>query len=385
MNEILGAKITSAVRRACKSEKPLSLCEPYFIGNEKQYLINCIDTNFVSYVGEYVVKFEKALTEYTGAKHALALVNGTCALQMAIIGAGVLSGEEVLLPTFTFIATANAVSHCNAIPHFIDIEPDFLGICPIKLLEYLKDIAIIKNDGFTYNKNTGRKIVALVVMHTFGFPVHMAPLMQIAKEYNLQLIEDAAQSLGSFENGVHTGNFGIASSLSFNGNKIITTGGGGAVITNDDAVAKKIRHISTTAKKLVPYHFVHDEIGYNYRMSNINAALGCAQMESLELFLANKRNLTERYKEAFKEIDEVKLLTEKAGTSSNYWLNVIVLKEDWDLQKILEYTNKNGIGTRAAWNLLHMLPMYQNNPRANLDISKKMFQRVLNIPSSSFL
>lgn len=378
-------KLEECIRKSCGTEKPLTLYEPYFISNEKKYLSLCIEENYVSYIGKYVKEFEESLKRFIGVKHAIAMVNGTSALHIALIASGIKSDEEVLLPSFTFIATANAVSYIGAIAHFIDIEDKFLGICPNKLEEYLTEIIVQKN-GLSYNKVTNRRISAIILTHTFGFSSYGIKIQEIARKYNLIFIEDAAQSLGSFEENIHTGNFGIAGALSFNGNKIITTGGGGAVVTNDDAIAAKVYHLSTTAKKNILYHYVHDEIGYNYRMPNINAAVGCAQIEVLNTFLQNKRNLSERYFFNLRELEEINFLTEREGTKANYWLNTIVLNNNIDLNEILEFLNQNGIGARAAWQPLHTLSCYKDNPRSNsLFVTENMFKRVINIPSSAFL
>jgi perosamine synthetase len=335
----------------------------------------------VSYLGEYVKKFEQSIKSFTNAKHAIAIVNGTCALHIAMICSGVQRNEEVFVPSFTFVATINAISYVGAIPHFIDIDPSHCVICPIKLQEYLEKIAVIKSDGFTYNASTGRKITAIVVMHTFGHPVDLEPISIIAKKYNLVLIEDSAQSLGSFYKGVHTGNFGLVGIFSFNGNKIITTGGGGAIITNDDAIAKKIMHISTTAKKAIPYRFVHDEVGYNYRMPNINAAVGLAQMECLSQILERKRNIAHKYNELFSKIKEITFLIERKESIANYWLNAIILKDATALEEVLKTTNESGIQTRPAWNLMHTLPMYLTCPKSDLSVSEDIASRLINIPS----
>ncbi|MCB1178723.1 MAG: LegC family aminotransferase [Leptospiraceae bacterium] len=361
----------------------VSLHEPFFTGNENKYIKECIDTGWVSYLGKFVDKFETQLSEYTGLKHSLAMVNGTSALHIALILAGIKKEDEVLIPTLTFIATANAVSYCNAIPHFIDSEEETLGIDPLKLEEYLNEISILKDDG-CINKYTNRKIKALIVMHAFGHPALLDEILEVCNKYKIILIEDAAESLGSYYKGKHTGNWGLISVLSFNGNKILTTGGGGAILTNDSEVAKRGKHLSTTAKVPQPFFFEHDEIGYNYRMPNVNAAIGCAQMEKLSGFIESKRKLTEKYSKNFESIKGIKLLKEPKNAKSNYWLNVLLLdKENIKFRdEILNKSNKEGIMTRPAWNLMHLQKMYKDCPRMDLSVAENLQPRIINIPSS---
>ena len=382
-------KFVDKLRKILKQENnnfiPLHI--PIFEGNEINYVTDCIKSNFVSSVGEYVNKFEKVISEYTGAKYAILTVNGTSALHVALLLSGVERNDEVLMPALTFIATTNAVSYIGAIPHFVDVDEKTLGIDSSKLEEYLNKITIIKEDGYCYNKVTNRRIKAIVPMHTFGHPVDMDKLLQVAKKYNLEIVEDAAESLGSFYKGVHTGNFGKLSAISFNGNKIITTGGGGCIITNDEELAKKAKHITTTAKIPHPWEYEHDMIGYNYRMPALNAALGLAQIEKLPEFIEKKRNLAQKYQEIFDGSKEFKFFTEPDYAKSNYWLNAIILNKGYENLRdtILKETNENGIMTRPVWKLMHHLEMFKNCPQMDLSVSESLEKRIINIPSSAYL
>lgn len=381
-------KIISAIKSVIhpKKEGAVALHEPYFNGNEWKYVKDCIDSTWVSYVGKYVDRFEEMIANYTGARKAVAVVNGTAALQIALKVAGVKSGDEVLIPALTFVATANAVVHCGAIPHFVDSEEKTLGLDPHKLKDYLREIAQIDANGCK-NKKTGNRITTVIPMHTFGHPVDLDPLTEVCNKYKLIIIEDAAESLGSFYKGKHTGNWGKLSILSFNGNKTITTGGGGAIITNDEELAKLAKHLTTTAKVPHRWEFRHDHIGYNYRLPNINAALGCAQMEQLPGFLKKKRTLAERYQKAFQYIEGIKFFTEPPNAKSNYWLNVLLLdKADIKQRdKILEKTNDEGIMARPAWTLMNKLAMFKEAPKMDLSIAQRIEQRLINIPSSTTL
>ncbi len=362
------------------------LHEPKFDQLEKKLLNQCIDSSFVSSVGEYVNIFEKMLEEFTGCKRAIALVNGTSALHLALKVLGIKPNEEIICPSLTFVATANAISYLKAKPHFVDINESTLGIDPIALEIWLDQIIIEKN-GRSINKNTGRIISAIIPMHTFGHPVEISSILDIAKRFKLKVIEDAAESLGSFYKDKHTGTFGKASILSFNGNKIITTGGGGALLTNDEKIADFAKHISTTAKVKHQWKFIHDQIGFNYRLPNLNAALGCAQMKKLPLFIKSKRNLYLKYSEVFKSIEGISLFCEPQNSRSNYWLQTLILEKKYqnELKNILSYTNKLGIMTRPAWELLNHLDMYKDCPRAPLPIAESLSKRIINIPSSSYL
>lgn len=363
-----------------------ALHEPFFKGNEWAYLKECLDSRWVSSLGEYVPLFEKRLEEFIGIKHAIAVVNGSAALHIALLLLGVSPGEEVLIPALTFVATANAVRYCGAIPHFVDCETRTLGLDSFKLGEYLEQIAEIRNEG-CFNKKSGRPIKAVIPMHTFGQPVDMEPLLEVCPRYRLKLIEDAAESLGSYYQGKHTGKMGQVSILSFNGNKIVTTGGGGAVITDDDYLARLARHLSTQAKLPHPWLYFHDRLGFNYRMPNINAALGCAQMEQLPGFIKQKRELAGRYQEAFADVFGVKVFKEADFARSNYWLNVLLLDEEYSGQRdnLLELTNSQGIMTRPAWTLMPELPMFKDCPHMDLAGAESLARRIINVPSSAFL
>jgi perosamine synthetase len=359
---------------------------PVFSGNEEKYLVDCVRSNFVSSVGEYVDRFEGMLAEFTGAASAVVAVNGTAALQVALRLVGVEPNDEVLIPALSFVATANAVSYIGAVPHFVDVEEKTLGIDPEALDEYLSHTVTIK-DGQACNARTGRRIKAVVPMHTFGHPVDMDPLLESAKRYKIEVVEDAAESLGSYYKGVHTGNFGRIAALSFNGNKIITTGGGGAIITNDETLAKTAKHMTTTAKVPHRWEYMHDMVGYNFRMPALNAALGCAQLEQLPGFIEKKRRLAGYYEEAFAGLEGVRFFTEPEYAKSNYWLNVLLLDTpDLSLRdEILRKTNESGIMTRPVWRLLSTLDMYKECPSMELPVSRHLERRIINIPSSADL
>lgn len=361
----------------------LPLHEPHFSGKEWAYVKECLDTGWVSSVGKFVDRFEEDLAAYTGVKRAIAVVNGTAALHICLLLAGVKSNDEVLIPTLTFIATANAVFYCGAIPHFVDSEERTLGVDPHKLNDYLDKIAEQREDG-CYNRQTGRCIKAIVPMHTFGHPVDLDPLEDVCQRFNITLIEDAAESLGSFYKGRHTGQRGLVSALSFNGNKTITTGGGGAILTNDEALGRLAKHITTTAKVPHRWEFNHDMVGYNYRMPNINAALGCAQLEQLPAFLVAKRGLAERYQQAFSNISGIRYFSEPANSQSNYWLNTLLLdkKTAGCRDDLLQVTNDAGVMTRPAWTLMHKMPMFSGCPKMDLTDAESLENRLINIPSS---
>ncbi len=361
----------------------IPLHEPFFFKNEWEYIKECLDTGWVSSAGKFVEIFELRLAEYTGTKYAVATVNGTAALHVCLKLVDVQPNDEVLIPALTFVATANAVTYCNAIPHFVDSNEATLGLCPEKLKSYLKDIADLQGKQCV-NRFTQRRVKAVVPMHTFGHPVDLDPLLEVCNQYHLELVEDAAESLGSFYKGKHTGNWGAASALSFNGNKILTTGGGGAIITNDEEIAKLAKHLTTTAKIPHRWEYVHDQIGYNYRLPNINAALGCAQLEQLPWFLAQKRTLAEKYQEAFEHVEGIRFFTEPGFATSNYWLNVLILDKYYmsERNNLLQLTNDQGIMTRPAWNLLHHLPMFADCPRMELEVAESLQQSLINLPSS---
>ena len=372
--------------RTVLGEGTHALHEPHFKGNEQRYVQECIASTFVSSVGQYVDRFERQLAAYTGARRAVAVVNGTAALQVALLLAGVEAGDEVLVPALTFVATANAVHYLGATTHFVDSSTETLGLDPVALKDWLKYIGERTPDG-TRNRETGRRIRAIVPMHTLGHPCDLDGLLALAQDYQLQLVEDAAESLGSYYHGRHTGTFGVLGTLSFNGNKTITTGGGGAILTNDERLADQAKHLTTTAKKPHRWEYIHDEVGYNFRMPNLNAALGCAQLEHLPDFLTSKRRLTEMYLQAFADLPQVQLMTEPAGCQSNYWLQTLILDETVADQRdaILETTNDAGFMTRPAWKLLSKLKPYENCPHAPLPIAESLVQRIINMPSSARL
>ena len=379
----LAPNIYKALRQVLPTEDYIPLHEPSFSGNEWKYVKDCLDTGWVSSVGKYVDRFERDLEVYTGIKHAVATVNGTAALHLCLELIGLQPYDEVLLPALTFVATANAVCYCKAIPHFVDSTEETLGLCPYKLNDYLGDVAEIKS-GECINRQSKRRIKAVVAMHTFGHPVDLDPLVEVCKKYHLDLVEDAAESLGSYYKGHHTGNWGVLSAMSFNGNKIITTGGGGAVLTNDTNLAKRAKHLTTTAKVEHRWEYIHDHIGYNYRLPNINAALGCAQLEQLPKYLKSKRILAQRYQKVFEKVEGVRFYTESKDTHCNYWLNVLLLDESLALERdsILAMTNDKKIMTRPAWKLLSNLPMFKDHPKMNLNIAESLEKRLVNLPSS---
>ena len=359
----------------------IPLHAPTFVGNEKKYLMDCIDSTFVSSVGEYVDRFEEMMCEITGAEHAIAIVNGTNALHLSLILAGVEEGDEVLTQSLTFVATANAIKYCNAIPNFVDVDEDTLGLSPSKLETYLNNIAELR-DGICYNKISNNKISGCVPMHTFGLPMKIDELLEVCSKFNIPVIEDAAESLGSLYNDKHTGTFGTIGVFSFNGNKIVTSGGGGAIVTNNEALAKKAKHLSTQAKIQHRWEYRHDHIGYNYRMPNINAALLCAQLEKLPFYVKNKRELSDKYFEFFKKYPEVEFIREITDSKSNYWLNAIKLEDRSKRDDFLEYTNNNAVMTRPIWCLMSDLEMFKNCPKSDLSASEDLSNRIVNIPSS---
>ncbi|MDC3408812.1 LegC family aminotransferase [Burkholderiales bacterium] len=375
-----------AALRSVVGEKKSPLHEPLFLGNEWVYVRECLDSGFVSSIGKFVDRFEADLASYTGSRYAIAVVNGTAALHVALLLAGVEQGDEVLVPALTFVATANAVTYCGASPHFVDSEVGTIGIDVARLRDYLAKLGEIR-DGACINKQTGRIIRALVPMHTFGHPGDIDGLLAVAKDFKLALVEDAAESLGSMYHGRHAGTFGETGILSFNGNKIITTGGGGAILTNDQDLAKKAKHITTTAKLPHPWSYIHDQIANNYRMPNLNAALGCAQLEQIEGFLENKRKLYFAYAKAFSDVKGVQLVSEPEGARSNYWLQALLLEPEFlparDL--ILSTTNAVEISTRPAWTPMHDLSHFQSCPKMDLSIANNLSQRLINIPSSAGL
>ena len=359
----------------------IPLHEPRFFGKEKEYLLDAIDSTFVSSVGKYVDQFEDMMTEITGAKYAIAMVNGTSALHLSLLLAGVESDDEVVSQPLTFVATANAISYCNAIPHFVDVDRETLGLSPSKLKKHLLEVAEMRA-GVCYNKLTNRRIAACVPMHTFGLPLYIDELVAVCDEYNIAVIEDAAESLGSYYKEQHTGTFGLMGTFSFNGNKTVTCGGGGAIITNDETLAKRAKYLSTQAKVPHKWDYIHDEIGYNYRMPNLNAALACAQLLQLSLYLESKRELSDMYYEFFKTDKDITVMREVASAESNYWLNGLVLSDRKRRDLFLEETNANGVMTRPIWQLMNKLEMFKDSPKGNLSNSEWLADRVVNITSS---
>ena len=357
---------------------------PSFCGNEKRYLSDCIDSTFVSTVGPFVAEFEAKIAEYTRAKRVIAVVNGTSALHLALKIIGVEANDEVLIPALTFIATANAVTYLGAVPHFVDVDRITLGIDPEALEEWLKNIGEWSQDGLR-NRATGRRIRALVPMHTFGNPCEMEGLLAVADRYNLRVVEDAAEGLGSFYRGCHVGTGGQLGCLSFNGNKIITTGGGGAIVTNDDELANYAKHLSTTAKIPHKWEYDHDQIGFNYRLPNLNAALGCAQLEQLESVLVAKKRLHKRYEVLFNKYSDLELYSEPTYCESNHWLETLILSEELEEHRddILSALNRAGFACRPAWRLLSQLAPFKSCPSAPTECSKILARRIINLPSGA--
>tara|TARA_B100000035_G_C21035398_1_gene570649 strand:+ start:677 stop:1828 length:1152 start_codon:yes stop_codon:yes gene_type:complete len=358
----------------------IPLHRPLFKGNEKKYLDECIDTNFVSSVGKRVEEFEKKFANLTGSKYAIATVNGTNALYIAIKVAGIKYGDEIISQALTFVATCNAIAYSGANPIFIDVDKDTLGMSPTALENFLKKNADRHTRG-SYNKQTGKKIAACIPMHSYGFPCRIKEISDICSEWGITVIEDAAESLGSYVGKKHTGTFSLMSSFSFNGNKIITTGGGGMIITDNFKLAKKAKHIVTTAKVSHPYEYIHDEIGYNYRMPNLNASLGCAQLEKLDEFLFEKKKIAMYWKNFFKKRN-INCIHPLKGNKANNWLNTIVLKSKKDKEFFLKQTNKNGVMTRPTWRLMSELKMFKRCQNDGLKNSLWLQDRVVNIPSS---
>jgi aminotransferase in exopolysaccharide biosynthesis len=373
--------ITEMIRDQFDSSEFIPLHAPKFGGNEKKYLNECIDTTYVSSVGAFVDLFEKKMCEITGAKYAIAIVNGTNALHLALILAGVQPGDEVLTQPLSFIATANAISYCNAHPHFVDVDKETLGLSPSACRKHLQEVAEIRN-GNCYNKITNRRISACVPMHTFGLPMYIDELKELCDEYHIPIVEDAAESLGSYYKDRHTGTFGLLGTFSFNGNKTVTCGGGGAIITNDEALAKRAKHLSTQAKVPHAWEFVHDEIGYNYRMPNLNAALACAQLEQLNEFVENKRNLSGAYESFFRNLEGVQFVKEIPGAKSNYWLNAIIFDTMQARDHFLEFSNRNEVMTRPVWQLMNKLVMFKDCFKSDLSQAEWLAERIVNIPSS---
>ncbi|MCB0697839.1 MAG: LegC family aminotransferase [Chitinophagaceae bacterium] len=374
-------EVVAYIREVFKTpEGFIPLHAPYFGGNEKKYLADTIDSTFVSSVGAYVNRFEEMMAKITGAKYAVATTNGTVALQLSLIVAGIQQGDEVITQPLTFVATANAIAHGNATPVFVDVDRDTMGLSPDALEKFLEENATIK-DGAAYNNKTGKRIAACIPMHTFGFPCRIDKIVEICDRWHITVIEDAAESLGSYYNSKHTGTFGKLGTFSFNGNKTVTCGGGGAIVTDDEALAKRAKHISTTAKVPHAWEFVHDEVGYNFRMPNLNAALACAQLEQLDAILANKKELAELYQHFFAGTD-IGFVTAKKGSIANNWLNCVILKDLGQRNAFLEATNNTGVMTRPIWQLMNKLAMYQYCQCGDLSNALWLEDRIVNIPSS---
>ena len=376
-------EIIDFIRKTFNTDKFIPLHEPRFIGNEKKYLNDCIDSTFVSSVGQYVDRFEKDFAKIVGSKYAVATVNGTAALHISLILAGVKRDDEVITQPITFVATCNAISYIGATPVFTDVDLDTMGLSLQALKNFLEaNCEIIDNK--CINKTTSRQVKACVPMHTFGHPCKIDEIKEICDAWHIVLVEDAAESLGSYYKGRHTGTFGKVGAFSFNGNKIVTSGGGGAIVTDDENLAKRAKHITTTAKIPHSYEYVHDEAGYNYRLPNLNAALLVAQLEQLDKFLISKRDLADKYKEFFSNRN-IKFVEEPKNSKSNYWLQTIIFDDVGQRDEFLEFSNKNGVMTRPIWRLMNELDMYRNCQKANLENAKFLEQRVVNIPSSVIL
>lgn len=375
------SKTIGFIKEVFGNQEFTPLAVPMFAGNEKKYMEECIDTTFVSSVGKFVDRFENDMAAYAGCKKAVVCVSGTNALHMSMMLVGVERDDEVLTQALTFIATCNAISYIGAHPVFIDVDMSTMGLSPDALKDWLVKNAEIKK-GQCYNKNTGRRIKACVPMHTFGHPVRIEEIANLCEEYHIELVEDAAESIGSLYKGKHTGTFGKVGAISFNGNKTITTGGGGMMLFNDEELAAYAKHLTTQAKVPHRWEFRHDHVGYNYRMPNINAALGCAQLENLDKFIASKRQLALEYAEYFKDVEDIQFFTEPEDTFSNYWLQAVILKDKDAQQAFLQQTNDNGVMTRPIWELMNRLPIFEHCENDGLENTIWFADRVVNIPSS---
>ena len=373
-------ELVSFVRDQYGTKDFIPLHAPHFEGKEKEYLLDTIDSTFVSTVGAYVTQFEEKVVQYTGSKYAVATVNGTSALHVGLLVAGVQRDDEVITQSLTFVATCNAIRYCGAEPVFVDVERETLGMSPDSILDFLDRFAEMR-DGLCWNKQTNRVIRACVPMHNFGHPVRIHDIQKICENFNIQLVEDAAESLGSFYEKIHTGRFGSLAAISFNGNKIITTGGGGMIITDDEVIYKRVKHITTTAKVDHPWLYMHDDLGFNYRLPNLNAALGCAQMELLSNYVERKRALAERYANWFSD-KGYKFILEPENTKANYWINAFLVNGREERDEILKYTNNNKVMTRPAWTPMHTLKMFKDNLRVDLTNTEWLESRLVNIPSS---
>ncbi len=362
-----------------KKEDFIPLHAPTFAGNEKKYLNECIDTTFVSSVGKFVDLFEQKIAEYTAAKQAVVCVNGTNALHIALKLSGVEKGDEVITQPLTFIATTNAIVYAGAVPVFVDVDKDTMGLSPKSLEQFLQANAELRGNE-CYHKQTNRRIKACMPMHTFGHACRIEEIMDICERYHIEVVEDAAEAMGSYYKGKHLGTFAKIGAISFNGNKTITTGGGGVILTNDETIGKHAKHLTTQAKLPHAWEFVHDEIGYNYRMPNINAALGVAQLEQLDHFLANKRTTAEAYKNYFQK-QGIAFFAERVEERCNYWLNAIILKNKEERDAFLTESNAKAVMTRPIWQLMNRLPMFKDSPKTDLSNAEWLEARVVNIPS----
>ena len=380
---IQNTSVVDFIRSIYKTDSFIPLHEPRFLGNEKKYLNECVDSTFVSSVGKFVDRFEEEIAKYTGAKYAVATINGTSALHISLLISGVESGHEVITQPLTFVGTCNAISYCNATPVFVDVDKDTMGMSPVALESFLKANAIVKNQQCV-NNTTGKIIKACVPMHTFGHPCRIDEIKDICDKYYISLIEDAAESIGSFYKDKHAGTYGQMGLISFNGNKIITGGGGGCIITDNEVLAKKAKHLTTTAKVSHKWEYTHNMIGYNYRMPNLNAALLTSQLENLETFLSSKRNVAMAYKEFFKD-KPYGFVEEPTNGHSNYWLNAIILQDKEERDLFLHETNSKGVTTRPIWTLMNKLPMFKDAQCGNLTNAEWLEERVVNIPSSVIL
>ncbi|WP_339882822.1 LegC family aminotransferase [Polaribacter vadi] len=370
----------SFIKDTFNSNEFIPLHEPRFIGNEKKYLMNTIDTTFVSSVGAYVDSFEEMMQKITQTNKAVAVVNGTAGIQVALRLVGVKANDEVITQALTFVATANAIAYNNASPIFLDVDADTMGLSPTAVSNFLEEFGELRDDG-CYNKKTGKRIAACLPMHTFGFPVRLDELIKVCEKWNIPIVEDAAESLGSEYKGKPTGSFGDIGVFSFNGNKIVTCGGGGAIVSNKEVLGEKAKYLTTTAKKPHPYEYYHDELGYNFRMPNLNAALACAQLESLDAFLANKRNLAKEYTNFFQK-QNIQFRTEMTNTKANYWLMCVELENKAERDIFLKETNAVKVMTRPIWQLMFRLPMYQEFQRDHQKNALFLEERIVNIPSS---
>lgn len=374
-------EITAFIRSVYQTDNFIPLHEPRFVGNEKKYLMECIDSTFVSSVGAFVDRFERDFAQYVGAKYAVAAMNGTAALHISLLLSGVESGDEVITQPLTFIATANAISYIGADPVFVDVDVDTMGLSPSALEHWLTESCVV-TDGVCLNKTSGRVVRACVPMHTFGHPCRIDEIQKVCEQWCIALVEDAAESLGSYYKGKHTGTYGRIGAFSFNGNKIITSGGGGVIVTDDELIAKRAKHITTTAKVPHRWEYAHDEVGFNYRLPNLNAALLCAQLEQLDAFVANKRDLAGRYQQFFAGLMGVDFVSEPDNCVSNYWLNAVMLPDLEQRDHFLQMSNDQGVMTRPIWKLMNHLPMFQAAQKASLPNAEYLEARIVNIPSS---